>query len=240
MGKLDELKKIRDMHTLKLFLKENKDFLKKITFPVVVAIAVIFFWLWGNQNEGTIIEKLPDEEQIQEETEGVQKSAEEEITDGAAEVKDINIYIDIGGEVAEPGVYQVKQGTRLFQVIEKAGGLTETADTDGINQAETVTDGQKIIIGSIDPKSPYYGQGLSQESGDSGNAVQEGENGVCININLGNSEELQQIPGVGPVTASKIIEYRETNGPFLTKEDIKNVSGIGDKTYESMKDYICV
>lgn len=246
MGRWDELKKIRDIDSLQLFWRDNKDFLKKLALPAAVAIAVIFFWFWGNQGETPVIEKTVGEEglaqDINSDNQAVQNEEEEEgglIQSEQSE--NLWIYVDIGGEVVNPGVYQVKQGTRLFQVIEEAGGLTEEADTDGINQAEMVADGQKIIVGSSDHNSPYYGQGQSEKSGAANQgAVQQGEEGAIVNINLANAEELQQIPGIGPVTASKIIEYRETNGSFQKKEDIKNVSGIGDKTYESLKDYICV
>lgn len=240
MGKWNELRKIRDIDTLRLFLQDNKDFLKKLSFPVVVAAAILVFWIWGGQGEETVIDKtgnetLPATEELTE----AQKTEDDSISSEAENSEPAVIFIDIGGEVKNPGVYQVEEGTRLFQVIEKAGGLTEFADVDDINQAEQVTDGQKILVGSTNPNSPYYGKSESA-GGSSTSAVRQGEEGVLVNINQGDSTELQLIPGVGPATADKIIEYRETNGPFAQKEDIKNVSGIGEKTYEALKDYICV
>ena len=144
----------------------------------------------------------------------------------------------------DPGVYMVEEDTRLFQVVELAGGLKETADTDSINQAERVSDGQKIIIGSRDETSPYFtGRARTfaysgSETETSTSAVRETEYGTLVNINLANLEELQMLPGVGPSTARKILVYREEHGSFLSAEDLKNISGIGDKTYENLKDYI--
>ena len=123
----------------------------------------------------------------------------------------------------------MEEGTRLFQLIEKAGGLTENADIEGINRAETVLDGQKIII---------YAKGQDDESKNSSTGAIDSSG--KININSADIEQLQQIPGVGPVTADKIIQYRQDNGRFSSIDDIKNVSGIGEKTFEKLKDYITV
>ena len=140
------------------------------------------------------------------------------------------IYVDIGGQVKNTEVYTVKEGTRVFEVIEKAGGLTEDAFIEQINQAEAVTDGQKIVI----PSSEDAQQSLMPQT-----ASGKDSSGL-VNINSADSETLQEIPGVGPATAEKIIAYRTENGRFSSIEDLKNVSGIGDKTFEKMKDKITV
>jgi competence protein ComEA len=165
------------------------------------------------------------------------------------------IFVDIDGEVNSPGVYKVKAGSRIFEVIEKAGGLKDKADTSGINQAGEVKDGDKIII----PRKGQSGTGSSGAGSDGSSGTGTGESGgtsysgstgasgstasgdiTFVNINSADSTDLQKIPGVGPATAEKIIAYRQKNGYFRRKEDIKNVSGIGDKTYEKMKDLITV
>ncbi|MBR4411227.1 MAG: helix-hairpin-helix domain-containing protein, partial [Firmicutes bacterium] len=143
--------------------------------------------------------------------------------------------------VNKPGVYRIPAGTRLFQVVEEAGGLKETADIDSINQAEAVTDGQKIIIGSRDENSPYYtGTSVKIEpSGPSGgSAVRQTADGFKVNLNRATLADLQMIPGVGPSTAQKILDYRESAGKFSSISDLKNISGIGEKTYDNLKDYI--
>ena len=130
----------------------------------------------------------------------------------------------------EPGVYQVSVGTRIFQVIEEAGGITDGADISSINRAEEVTDGQKIVI--------YSKEDISQEGEASESYSQTAEDKV--NINKADSSKLQTVPGIGPATAQKIIEYREKNGRFSSVDELKNVSGIGDKTLENMREYITV
>lgn len=128
------------------------------------------------------------------------------------------------------GVYSVEEGARVFEVIEKAGGLTEDASVEQINQAEAVSDGQKIVI-------PAKGEELlAAEVYDISGKASRG----LININTADSQTLQEIPGVGPATAEKIIAYRTENGRFAKIEDIRNVSGIGEKTFEKLKDKITV
>ena len=141
------------------------------------------------------------------------------------------IVVDIAGCIKNPGVYEIAEGKRLYEVIELAGGLTKEADTTQINQAEILYDGQKILI----PEIVEY----DSSSGNAGLSAAITSDGR-VNINLADSSELQEIPGVGPATAEKIIRYRESNGRFVIIEDIKNVDGIGDKTFEKIKDMITV
>ena len=141
------------------------------------------------------------------------------------------IFVDIGGAVEKPGVYQVSNDTRLFEVIEMAGGLSEEADTDRVNRASFVEDGQKIII-------PVKGN----ENSDvliSGNTAYTASDDGLININTASADELRTLTGIGEVTAEKIIEYRSSK-TFKSKEDIMLVDGIGEKTYEKIKDRITV
>ena len=217
---MNKLKDIKDFEDLKELLILHKETIKKAALPVVVVAALLFFWMGENGEKAQIKENDRPVSEIVE-----QQSVEETSID---DVKS-EIYVDISGCVYNPGVYKIKGGTRLFQVIEKAGGLTPEADTDSINQAEEVYDGQKILISS---------KGNSGENQMS-LAVQESQNGK-ININTADSLKLQEIPGVGPTTAQKIIDYRQNYGKFKSKEDIVNVSGIGEKTYENIKDYIIV
>ncbi|MCQ2550923.1 MAG: ComEA family DNA-binding protein [Clostridia bacterium] len=128
--------------------------------------------------------------------------------------KDVTIYVDISGEVVNPGVYEMKSSDRIYQVIEKAGGVTKKADLNAINQAEGITDGMKLIIPSKEDSSGK------------------------ISINKGDAKMLETISGIGPATSEKIINYRKENGGFSKLEDLMKVSGIGEKTFEKMKPYI--
>lgn len=137
-----------------------------------------------------------------------------------------NIIIDISGEIKNPGIYKMKGKVRLYEIIDKAGGLKEEANINSINQARYVKDGEKIII-----PSSRNSQGMDKESISNENNL--------VNINTASKEELLKLPGIGEVTAEKIINYRDNNN-FTKIEDLKNVNGIGTATYNKLKDLICV
>jgi competence protein ComEA len=166
------------------------------------------------------------------------------INDSEASSSSGQICVDIGGAVVKPGVYTVVPDTRLFEVIEMAGGLLSNADTDSINRAEYVEDGEKIIIPSRaytgQPAEGYTEEG-SQDEGDDpeGHEDSSVSSSGLVNINTASKEELKTLSGIGDVKADKIIEYRKS-GRFRSKEDIKKVEGIGEATYNSIKDLITV
>lgn len=195
--------------------KDNKKIIRTAAVIMLIIAAVLVFEMKGNNDTITVKEA------------GEKAAAATETTE---EKETQNMYVDMGGEVMSPGVYKMKSGSRVFEAIEKAGGLTAKADTTAINQAEQVKDGQKITIPARTSRS---------STAESGGTVSSPGTSM-ININTADSADLQEIPGVGPVTAEKIIEYRNQNGDFRQKSDIKNVSGIGDKTYAKMKDKITV
>ena len=140
---------------------------------------------------------------------------------------------DIKGEVIRPGVYEVFEGERIIDLIDKAGGLSKEADTAGVNFAMKVGDEMAVYIprkgeaeaGQIDP---FTGGG------------QAGSGGGKINLNTAAAEELETLPGIGPAKSAAIIEHREKEGGFKTIEDMMLISGIGEKTFEKLKDKISV
>jgi competence protein ComEA len=148
-----------------------------------------------------------------------------------------NIMVDVKGQVARPGVYQSNTGERVIDVIGRAGGLTKQADQTQVNFAAHVEDAMVIYI----PSKGEAESTLPQPTGSSG-AVSSGagQKQGKININKADEQELQNLPGIGPAKAAAIIEFRNTSGPFKTIEDLKNISGIGDKTFEKLKDLIVV
>ena len=139
-------------------------------------------------------------------------------------------YVYVIGAVYKPGVVEVEEGTRLYQVIQKAGGALETADLSKINLASIVKDEQKITV-------PYIENKWDEVNGNSTN-VQVGTK--LVNINTANETELQTLSGIGASTAKKIVDYRNQNGDFNTVEEIMNVSGIGQSKFDSIKDDITV
>jgi len=151
------------------------------------------------------------------------------------------IYVDIAGEIKFPGVYEMENGDRVFQLIEKAGGATENADISSINLSKKLTDGEKIIIFAkrnlIDSETTSSSTTQSNTSSSVNSPTKKSN---LININTASQKELEELSGIGPVLAQRIIDYREKNGYFSTIEDIKKVSGIGDKRFEAIKDSITV
>lgn len=138
------------------------------------------------------------------------------------------VVVHVSGEVVTPGVYRVVEGSRVEDAIELAGGFTENAAQDSLNLARVVADGEQIIVSSVE-------ESQSADSTARGSAA-----GGKVNINTASLEELDELPGVGESTAQKIIDDREQNGPFLSCEDLKRVSGIGDKKYEELAELISV
>lgn len=158
-------------------------------------------------------------------------------SDKSGEVKDRDIEVEVKGEVRKPGVYILESGSRVKDAVDMAGGFTDSADTDSLILVKKLKDEDCIVIHK---KGENANAAVSAASGGiiSGNSSSQGDD--QIDINTASLEELDKIPGVGPVTAQKIIDYREKNGPFKSIEDLKKVGRIGDKTIEKIKDKIVV
>lgn len=146
------------------------------------------------------------------------------------ETKQEKLWIDIKGAIMSPGVYEATEGERVIDVIKRAGGLLESADQRNINFALKVTDEMVLYI-------PTVGE---QISGILDTAQLPAEKEGKVNINTADETELQSLPGIGVSKAAAIIEYRDKNGSFKKVEDIMEISGIGVKTFEKLKDHIMV
>ena len=236
---------------LKQILKQNDPKrLLLITAAVVTVLtaAVCFIYLYGNSQNTSILLQSSAEAAQEEDSAGTAAS----ISDGKGTDDDPGsmseesngqqntIFVDISGCVKAPGVYELPYGSRIFEVVEKAGGFTKHADTALINQAERAADGMKINVPdkrNTEASGPVA-PGTSDDKTSGG--TKESSSDSMININTAGSDELQQLPGIGPVTAEKIIQYRESNGPFSSADDITNVSGIGEKTLQKIKSRITV
>ena len=218
-----------DLNRVKLYIKDNQKQVRMAALILIVGLSILFFWIKGDS--GTIKVEDNTEEDIETSEEVGIKDEEGEETGASPE----DIYVDISGEVKDPGVYKVTTETRLFEVIDMAGGLTTKADTNSLNRAEKVTDGQKVIVRAIgetnDKGYDPYDQNYDGE---------EDVSGGKVNINIADIEALQILPGIGPQRAKSIIDYREQNGYYSTIEEIMNVSGIGERTFDSIKDMIDV
>ena len=169
-----------------------------------------------------------------------------------------DIFVDIKGEVVNPGVYSIKENSRIIDVVNLAGGLTNKADTSANNMSKLLKDEMVIIIYSKDEilnykkvkeeESKVFNECNNDEkniTNDScynvDNSVKDNDNNnKLININEASVDELMFVTGIGKSKAVKIVEYRNKNGRFEKLEDIMNVSGIGEALFEKIKEYICI
>lgn len=190
---------------------------------VVMAIIVI-------TTIGLYIYKTSKEEEYMYYEESIEAN---EITNEENVIQEETITVHITGEIKYPGVVVLKNGDRIVDAIEAAGGETENADLDRVNLAYVLNDGDKIYIPN------------KNEEEEKGNIITtENEIGqekkITININTATLEELIKLPGIGEATANKIIEYRKQNGKFQNIEELKNVPGIGNSKFENLKNEIRV
>lgn len=141
------------------------------------------------------------------------------------------VIVYITGAVPRPGVYALPKNARVQDAISAAGGFLAEAEKSQMNLAALIEDGEKLDIPYVEGASPVLATPMPEVV----TSTTE-----LININTASALELEALPGIGPTTAQKIVDYREQNGPFISAEDIINVSGIGPGTYERIKDLITV
>lgn len=139
-------------------------------------------------------------------------------------VKSATIFVHLVGEVINPGIYQLESGSRVMDAVFAAGGFTKSADDASVNLAREVTDGEQVVIFK-------KGQAPQIVGNNAGSAGQ-------ISLNRASQAELEDLPGVGPALAQRIIDWRDANGGFKKKEDLLNISGIGDKLFAGIKDQV--
>ena len=191
---------------------------KKYTVLAVIGILTLFFLVVFSGCEN-------NKNSVSLESENETKTRQEIVT----ETEDLYVYVT--GAVKKPGVYTVKKGSRVFEVIKKAGGMTKAAKKDYINQEETVADSQNI---NIITKKQYKKLISNEKNQNNDNKTGSGK----ININSADVAELTGLSGIGEAKAKAIIQYRNENGNFTNIEDIKNVSGIGDALFEKISNQI--
>lgn len=151
------------------------------------------------------------------------------------------IRVFVNGQVAEPAVYELPPGSLVEAAIEAAGGFAAGADTAVVNLAQPLSDGVQVYVPSEEENVPAPLAVVSKPNTSSATTSTESSAAVgLININTATIEELDSLPGVGPSTAQKIIEYRESNGSFAAIENIMDVTGIGEAKFEKIKDQITV
>ena len=182
---------------------------------VVLIIAIIIMAALGIKLSGR------DEEIIFTNYSSIDANESDEINEGIKEEAKVYIYVDMDGAVVNPGVYGLIEGSRVIDAINMAGGLTEKAFTQNLNKARKLVDGEKIFI---------------NEEGEAADVFIDDK---LININTASEDSLMSLPGIGEVYAKRIIEYRNAKR-FNSIEEIKNIQGIGDKTFDKLKDLITI
>ncbi len=201
---------------------------EKLIGSAILCGALAFFTLIGfimnTKREAPI-----DEDIFIETSEQVSQKSIEGVVSAPEEERDIRV--EIKGEVLKPDVYVLKEGAIVKELIEIAGGITEKGSTSTINLAGSLREGMCIIVPDKEALGNMPSLGVSSS------AIGTSD---IININSASREELKTLPGVGDVTADRIIEYREKHGGFKSKEEIKQVERIGEATYNKLKDKIDV
>ena len=198
---------------------------KYLSIFVLILVCGILYSCQRKNNEKEIKIEQAGDQLTEKEDESTNELGEKESVDFSK-----MIYVHIVGCVSNPGVYEVKEGTRIYEVVSLAGGFLPEADENYLNLALVVCDGQKIQV-------------LSKEEAKTAKTfVNQSENETekkLVNINTATKEELMQLSGIGESRALSIIAYREKNGDFKKISDIMKVAGIKGAAFEKIKDYIC-
>jgi len=140
--------------------------------------------------------------------------------------------VQVAGEVARPGVYRVPAGARVNEAVQRAGGLTRRADQAGVNLVARVQDGQQVIV----PRRGAAGAAVaSAGSGGGGGGGGGGSSGGPVSLSSATVAQLDGLDGIGPTLAQRIVDYRQTHGGFRSVDQLRDVSGIGDKRFEALR-----
>ena len=197
-----------------------KDFIyynrKYFLIAIIVLFILLSFIFFGHNTNEEFVEPI--------EKEKVELPKEEK-----------EVMIDIKGEIENPGIYEATEDNRVMDIINQAGGLKSDADTSDINLSMKVEDEMVIIVPKKDEEQKEE-PSIKNDASINKNEIPPVSGKVSINS--ATKEELMTVKGIGEVKANKIIEYRNTNGKFNSLEELTNVSGIGTKTFEKIKEYL--
>lgn len=205
-------------------------------FTVVLIFCIVSGFLLSN----LLFHREPEEIAAKEILSPFSSSEENQLPEGNTVEEDARpkvMYTDIKGSVKEPGIYSFSSEERVYDVLKRAGGLLEEADSDRINFSAKIEDQQVLYIPAVGEEPPEH---LNQSASPEGKQSTADTEPSKININTASPSELQQIPGIGSVKAQEIIRFREENGSFQKVEDLQEISGIGEKTVEKLKNFVTI
>ena len=221
--------------------KINKKILTSPTLIVFMSTVVLIFCIVsGFLLSNLLFHREPEEIAAKEILSPFSSSEENQLPEGNTVEEDARpkvMYTDIKGSVKEPGIYSFSSEERIYDVLKRAGGLLEEADSDRINFSAKIEDQQVLYIPAVGEEPPEH---LNQSASPEGKQSTADTEPSKININTASPSELQQIPGIGSVKAQEIIRFREENGSFQKVEDLQEISGIGEKTVEKLKNFVTI
>ncbi|HFX3757028.1 TPA: helix-hairpin-helix domain-containing protein [Enterococcus faecium] len=203
-------------------------------------VVLIFCIVSGFLLSNLLFHREPEEIAAKEILSPFSSSEENQLPEGNTVEEDARpkvMYTDIKGSVKEPGIYSFSSEERVYDVLKRAGGLLEEADSDRINFSAKIEDQQVLYIPAVGEEPPEH---LNQSAFPEGKQSTADTEPSKININTASPSELQQIPGIGSVKAQEIIRFREENGSFQKVEDLQEISGIGEKTVEKLKNFVTI
>ena len=221
--------------------KINKKILTSPKLLVFMSTVVLIFCIVsGFLLSNLLFHREPEEIAAKEILSPFSSSEENQLPEGNTVEEDARpkvMYTDIKGSVKEPCIYSFSSEERVYDVLKRAGGLLEEADSDRINFSAKIEDQQVLYIPAVGEEPPEH---LNQSASPEGKQSTADTEPSKININTASPSELQQIPGIGSVKAQEIIRFREENGSFQKVEDLQEISGIGEKTVEKLKNFVTI
>ena len=215
-------------------IEKAKQYKITLGLGLLGVIAAGFILLQGRDQGGTDVQQLT--EQTSSSSSYMNEKSDKSNEISQAETEDQLVTVDVKGAVKKPGVYQLQSNSRVHDALEKAGCLTDEADLKSVNQAQKLSDEAVVYVAKVGenavdvttsaPASATSGTGQAKSA--------------LVNLNTATEADFQTISGIGQKRAQDIIAYREANGRFKSVDELKNVSGIGAKTLEKLKEYVTV
>ena len=215
-------------------IEKAKQYKIALGLGLLGVIAAGFILLQGRDQGETDVQQLT--EQTSSSSSYMNEKSDKSNEISQAETEDQLVTVDVKGAVKKPGVYQLQSNSRVHDALEKAGGLTDEADLKSVNQAQKLSDEAVVYVAKVGenavdvttsaPASATSGTGQAKSA--------------LVNLNTATEADFQTISGIGQKRAQDIIAYREANGRFKSVDELKNVSGIGAKTLEKLKEYVTV
>ncbi|MFJ5275176.1 helix-hairpin-helix domain-containing protein [Streptomyces parvulus] len=157
------------------------------------------------------------------------------VAGGATPTSGAEIVVDVGGKVREPGVHRLPAGSRVADALRAAGGVRDGAKTDGLNRARFLVDGEQVVVGAPVPAAGV-GPGAAGAVGTAGGGA--AAPGAPVSLNAATPDQLDTLPGVGPVLAQHIIDYRTEHGGFRSVDELREVNGIGERRFADLRDLV--